>query len=50
MTSNDDLSDAILSRALDLFEETSRPGQESDALQEIPYIWDFDEGEEMTGM
>ena len=47
MNSNDD---AILSQALDLFEETSRPGQESDALQEIPYIWDFDEGEEMTGM
>ena len=48
MNSNDVLSDTILSQALDLFEETSRPGQESDALQEIPYIWDFNEGEEIS--
>ena len=48
MNSKDELSDAILSQALDLFEETSRPGQEYDALQEIPYIWGFVGGEEIS--
>ena len=48
MNSNSVLSDTILSQALDLLEETSRPDQESDALQEIPYIWHFDEGEEIS--